>query len=146
MAANNETGAIQPVAELGENLNRINKQRQTPIKLLVDASQALGKIEVDVIKYNCDYCVVAGHKFHGPRIGALWARYPDQLEPFLSGGGQENKMRPGTENTAMIVGLGTAAEIAKTKLDQNRKNMKITRDKLKNYLMSLSDQILWLSG
>ena len=67
-------------------------------------------------------------------------------EPFLAGGGQENGMRPGTENTAMIAGLGMAAEIANFNLDRNREIMRITRDKLKDNLMSLSDEVLWLSG
>ena len=146
MAANNETGAIQPVVELGENLHLINEKRSNPIKLLVDASQAIGKINVNVLKYKCDYCVIAGHKFYGPRIGALWARDPASIEPFLAGGSQENGMRPGTENTAMIAGLGMAAEIANFNLDRNSEIMRITRDKLKDNLLSLSNEVLWLSG
>jgi selenocysteine lyase len=57
-------------------------------------------------KIKCDYLVLAGHKFYGPRIGALYARDPSLLQPMLFGGGQERSLRPGTENTPMIVGLG----------------------------------------
>ena len=88
---------------------------------------------------------VAGHKFYGPRIGALWARNPAELAPLFGGGGQENGLRPGTENTAMIVGLGKAAEIAKTELLKNSRNMKATRDLLYKQICSIPG-VKWLSG
>ena len=71
-----------------------------------DASQCFGKIPISVENIKCDYLVLAGHKFYGPRIGALYARDPSNLQPMLFGGGQERGLRPGTENTPMIVGLG----------------------------------------
>jgi len=111
MMANNETGAIQPVAAIGEKIAKLNAARDVKIKFLVDASQAYGKIAVDVDDIRCDFLVLAGHKFYAPRIGALYARCPDNLSPLILGGGQEKGRRSGTENTPMIVGLGKAAEM-----------------------------------
>lgn len=71
-----------------------------------DASQCFGKIPISVENIKCDYLILAGHKFYGPRIGALYARDQSKLQPMLFGGGQERGLRPGTENTPMIVGLG----------------------------------------
>jgi len=146
MMANNETGAIQPIEEIGREINQINQNRDEfeKIKFLVDASQAFGKIKVDVEVLQCDYLVIAGHKFYAPRIGALYHRNP-KIEPFLLGGGQEKGKRSGTENTPMIVGLGLAAQLVHENLKLYSEAMKTSRDKLWE-LLSKIDGIRWLSA
>ena len=110
----------------------------------MDASQAFGKISVDVEAIGADYLVIAGHKFYGPRIGALYQRTND-LVPFLVGGGQESGRRSGTENTPMIVGLGAAAELVARNLGRDADNMRRCRDLLHDQLKSNLDVTL-LSG
>jgi len=140
--ANNETGAIQPVSELGALLSALPTPRP---KLLVDASQALGKMEINVNSLNCDFLVIAGHKFYGPRTGALWIRAPDELTPMLFGGGQEFGLRPGTENVADAVGLAAAAKLVTRDLDSLVKQLRNTRDRLYEGLKSIS-KVTWLSA
>ncbi len=104
MAANNEIGTLQPVAELGAVC------RERGVIFHTDAAQWLGKeLFADVHQFNADLVSVCGHKFHGPKgAGALFIRSPLQPEPLLWGGSQENERRPGTENLAAIVGLAEA--------------------------------------
>ncbi len=107
MLANNETGTIQPVADI--------TSRTQPVGILVhtDAAQAVGKIPVDVKDLKVDFLSIAGHKMYAPKgIGALYVRDPGTLKPLLYGGGQEKGLRSGTENIAYIAGLGQAAELA----------------------------------
>ncbi len=109
--ANNEMGVIQPVAALAA----VCKAARTglPVVFHCDATQAMGKIPVDVRAANVDMLSLAGHKFHGPKgIGALWVRSGVRLRAQNRGGPQERERRGGTENTPGIVGLGVAAEIA----------------------------------
>ncbi len=107
MHANNEVGTIQPIAELG----RIASSRGVPFHS--DAAQSVGKVPVNVKDLGVDFLTVAGHKFYAPKgIGALFIKKGRKLPPLLHGAGHEQGMRPGTENTAFIVGLGTAAMIA----------------------------------
>uniref|UniRef100_A0A7N6BBA8 Selenocysteine lyase n=1 Tax=Anabas testudineus TaxID=64144 RepID=A0A7N6BBA8_ANATE len=110
MLANNETGVIMPVQEICQRVKCLNKQReQLRILIHTDAAQALGKIRVDACELGVDYLTIVGHKFYGPRIGALYVSGPGTrtpLYPMLFGGGQERNFRPGTENTQMIAGLG----------------------------------------
>ncbi|XP_078266083.1 selenocysteine lyase isoform X2 [Rhinoraja longicauda] len=112
MLANNETGVLMPIAEICQRVKIVNHQRgkQTPkILLHTDAAQALGKLQVDVQDLGVNYLTIVGHKFYGPRIGALYVRGPSTSSPVYAmfiGGGQERKFRPGTENTPMIAGLG----------------------------------------
>lgn len=114
MAANNETGVINPVAALGQAIRHQRGGRSAPL-FLVDATQAVGKVPVNFRHIAADYMVFSGHKFHGPKgIGALIV---DQRAPFASfilGGSQENGRRAGTENVPGIVGLGTAVDLAQT--------------------------------
>lgn len=107
MAANNETGVMQPIGEI----SRIAKGAGLAVHC--DAVQMIGKGEFDVGKAGVDMASLSGHKFHGPKgIGVLYVRGGLDFTPYLRGGGQEGGRRSGTENTAGIVGLGMAAEMA----------------------------------
>uniref|UniRef100_A0A5F8H869 Selenocysteine lyase n=1 Tax=Monodelphis domestica TaxID=13616 RepID=A0A5F8H869_MONDO len=115
MLANNETGVIMPVSDICRRIKTLNQSRAASglpvIRVHTDAAQALGKRRVDVQELGVDYLTIVGHKFYGPRIGALYVRglgVVTPLRPMLFGGGQEWSFRPGTENTAMIAGLGKA--------------------------------------
>ncbi|MFC1668971.1 cysteine desulfurase NifS [Spirochaetota bacterium] len=124
MHANNETGVIFPIEEIGSFL------KDKGITFHVDAVQAAGKIPIDVNSLNCDLLSISGHKFHAPKgIGALYVRRGTRLRPILYGGHQEKGRRPGTENVPGIVALGKAAELASLHLKDNTK-MKKLRNKL----------------
>ncbi|NXY25265.1 SCLY lyase, partial [Atrichornis clamosus] len=137
MLANNETGVIMPVPELSQRIHALNQQRAGKglPRILVhsDAAQLIGKGHVDVQELGVDYLTIVGHKFHGPRIGALYARGPGTtapLHPMLFGGGQERSFRPGTENTPMIAGLGQAAELVSKNWEAYEAQMQDVRDYL----------------
>jgi cysteine desulfurase len=106
MAANNENGAIQPVAELGKVC------RERGVLFHTDAVQWFGKEPfADIHQFNADLVSVCAHKFHGPKgAGALYARSPLHPDPILFGGGHENDRRAGTENLAAIIGFAEATE------------------------------------
>src|SRR5438477_2109457 len=107
MMANNETGVLQPVEEIG----RI--AAESDVYFHTDAVQAAGKVAVNVQKIGCDLLSISGHKFHGPQgTGALYVRRGTLIEPLFFGGNHERQRRAGTENLPGIVGLGCAAEIA----------------------------------
>ncbi|MFI2641127.1 cysteine desulfurase family protein [Streptomyces sp. NPDC018610] len=111
MAANNETGALQPVAELAALAGR------NGALFHCDAAQAAGKIPLDVRTLDVDLLTVVGHKMYAPKgAAALYVRDGVRLEPVVQGGGQERGLRAGTENVALAVGLGTAAAIAAAEL------------------------------
>lgn len=107
MHSNNEVGTIQPI----EEFSRIAASRG--VLLHTDAAQSVGKVRMQVEELGVDFLTVAGHKFYAPKgIGALYIKGGRKLEPLLHGAGHERGLRPGTENAAYIVGLGTACEIA----------------------------------
>jgi cysteine desulfurase len=107
MLANNETGVLQPAAEIGKIA------AETNICFHTDAVQAAGKIRLDVNQIGCDLLTISGHKFHGPQgVGALYVRKGTQLAPRLHGGSHERSRRAGTENVPAIVGFGKAADLA----------------------------------
>jgi cysteine desulfurase len=111
MAANNETGVLQPIGELA----RLTRQRGALFH--TDAAQAVGKIPIDVRSLGVDLLTVVGHKMYAPKgVGALYVRSGVLLEPLIPGGGQERGLRAGTENVALAVGLGAAAELARHEL------------------------------
>lgn len=108
MAANNETGVLQPLQEAA------SVARKRGLAVHSDAIQAVGKIHVDVAELGVDLLSISAHKFHGPKgVGALFLRKGLAFQPLLYGGGQESGRRSGTENTAAIVGMGAAAALAK---------------------------------
>jgi cysteine desulfurase len=114
MMANNETGVVQPVEEVG----RI--AREADIFFHTDAVQAAGKIPIDVERIGCDVLSISGHKIHAPQgTGALYIRKGTLLQPLIYGGSHERQRRAGTENLPGIVGLGKAAEIARLWLEGN---------------------------
>lgn len=107
MHANNETGAIQPIARIAA----ITKTRG--VMLHTDAAQSIGKIPVNVDELGVDLLTVVGHKMYAPKgIAALYIRAGVTLRPIIGGGGQEHGLRAGTENVAYVVGIGAAAELA----------------------------------
>lgn len=125
MFANNETGVINPVNEIGAYL----KERGIPFH--VDAVQAAGKVPIDVKNIQCDLLTISGHKFHAPKgIGALYVRRGTRMRPILYGGHQEKGRRPGTENVPGIIGMGTAAELAMKHLPEYATRVSKLRDRL----------------
>ncbi|NXD16976.1 SCLY lyase, partial [Nothocercus nigrocapillus] len=137
MLANNETGVIMPVSELSQRICGLNQRRAAAglprILVHTDAAQMIGKGRVDVQELGVDYLTIVGHKFYGPRIGALYVRGPGTatpLHPMLFGGGQERSFRPGTENTPMIAGLGKAAELVIKNWEAYEAHMRDVRDYL----------------
>ena len=107
MMANNETGAIQPLEEIGKIA------AEADVYFHTDAVQAAGKLTIDVAQIGCDLLSIAGHKMYAPQgVGALYVRRGTQIEPLFFGGTHERQRRAGTENVAGIVGLGKAAELA----------------------------------
>ena len=107
MFANNETGSIQPVRELAA------LARASGVPFHTDAVQAAGKVPVDIEAIGADFLTLSGHKIHGPKgIGVVYVRKGAVLVPLIHGGKQEGGLRAGTENTAAIAGLGTAAQLA----------------------------------
>ncbi|MGB1124536.1 MAG: cysteine desulfurase family protein [Phycisphaeraceae bacterium] len=118
--ANNETGVIQPIAAIADVLKAQREhavEQGDRIKLLLhlDATQAVGKLPVDIVQAGCDLLTLAAHKLHGPKgIGTLWVRRGVRLQPTHFGGAQELERRGGTENVPGILGMGVAAEHANT--------------------------------
>jgi len=138
MYANNEIGVIQPIAELG----KIAKSRG--VLLHTDATQAVGKVPVNVIADNIDILSLSGHKMYGPKgVGALYVRRKGprvQLTAQMDGGGHERGMRSGTLNVPGIVGLGEACALCQAGMAEEAKRMAYLRDKLKDKLQSELDE------
>lgn len=119
MFANNEIGTVQPVAEIGKVC------RENGIVFHTDAVQAVGNVPIDVVEQNIDMLSMSAHKFHGPKgVGALYIRRGVLPQNLIDGGAQERGRRAGTENTAGIVGLGKAIEIAVATMDERAKACK----------------------
>jgi cysteine desulfurase len=130
MWANNETGVLFPVKEIAE----ICQSRGVPNHC--DAVQAAGKIEMDVRKYPVNYLSLTGHKFHAPKgIGALYVRRNTTFLPLIHGGQQERGWRGGTENVALIAGMGKAAELAVKKLPDYDQAIRPLRDALEKGIL-----------
>ncbi|XP_058389280.1 selenocysteine lyase isoform X2 [Diceros bicornis minor] len=153
MLANNETGVIMPVPEISQRIKALNQRRAAaglPLILLhTDAAQALGKTRVDVEDLGVDFLTIVGHKFYGPRIGALYVRGLGELTPLypmLFGGGQERNFRPGTENTPMIAGLGKAAELVAENCEAYEAHMRDVRDYLEQRLLAEFDKKIHLNS
>ncbi len=139
MYANNEIGVVQNIREIG----KIAKERGVLVH--TDATQAVGKIPVDVTKDNIDLASISAHKMYGPKgVGALYVRRRNprvQLTAQMDGGGHERGMRSGTLNVTGIVGLGAACAIAKAEMPEESKRMAHLRDKLKDRLLANLDEV-----
>ncbi|KAI0362455.1 cysteine desulfurase [Trametes cingulata] len=140
MTVNNETGVIQPIKEIGEIV-----RKHRGVYFHTDAAQAAGKIPVDVNEMNIDLMSISGHKLYGPKgIGAAYVRRRPRvrLEPILSGGGQERGLRSGTLPTALVVGMGEAARIAKQEMARDHARVKELSDRLINGINSRIEHVV----
>jgi cysteine desulfurase len=132
MMANNETGVLQPVEEIGKIA------AEADIYFHTDAVQAAGKVPVDVNSVGCDLLAISGHKIHAPQgVGALYIRRGTPVEPMLYGGRHERSRRAGTENVPGIVGLGKAAELARASLETGEGRTAAMRDRLESSLLRI---------
>ncbi len=130
MWANNETGVIFPVEEAAQ------MARDRGILFHTDAVQAVGKIPIDLQNSAIDMLSISGHKLHAPKgIGVLYVRKGTKFSPFLIGGHQERGRRGGTENTASIIALGKACELAANRMEEENTKVKALRDKLEKELL-----------
>jgi cysteine desulfurase len=138
MLANNETGIIQPVAEIASACHQ-----ERGALMHTDAVQAVGKIPVHFRGLGADAMTVAPHKFHGPLgIGALIIKHGIKLQPQLFGGFQQAGIRPGTENVALAVGFHTALKLAITELAKRAAQMQSLRDELEEALRAELDKVV----
>jgi len=141
MWANNETGVINPIEDLGREI------RARGIVFHTDAVQAVGKIPIDVEAGGVDMLSMSGHKFHGPKgVGALYIRKGTKFKPLVVGGHQEKGRRAGTENVPGIVGMGKAAEMAGTHLEDLGTRVRQLRDKLEQALQKAVPQAMVNGG
>jgi len=132
MMANNETGVLQPVEEIGKIA------AEADVYFHTDAVQASGKVPIEVKRIGCDLLSISGHKLHAPQgVGALYVRKGTILQPLFYGGSHERSRRAGTENVPGIVGLGKAAEVAREALDRgDLARMSAMRDRIENKILS----------
>jgi cysteine desulfurase len=139
MAANNEIGVLQPVAEIGKLCH------ERGVLFHCDAVQAVGKVPIDVNKMNIDLASISAHKFYGPKgVGALYVRRKNprvQLVPIIDGGGHERGMRSGTLNVPGIVGLGKACAIAQEEMAQESCKLAGLRNRLRDSIMNRLDEV-----
>ena len=139
MTANNEVGTIEPIAEIGRRM------QEQQIFFHTDAVQAAGHIPIAVDELHVDALSLSGHKLYGPKgVGALYLRRGSSLDSLVHGGPQEREMRAGTENTAGIVGLGQAAELAKQEMSDEWERLSDLRDMLIAAVRELGDS--WING
>ncbi|MBK8087252.1 MAG: IscS subfamily cysteine desulfurase [Chitinophagaceae bacterium] len=135
MYANNETGVIHPVKQIGA----IAKEKK--LLFFCDATQAVGKITVDVVMDDIDLMAFSSHKIYGPKgIGALYVRRKNPrvtIKSQIDGGGHERNMRSGTLNVPGIVGFGKAAKLAGLEMKKRQENLQLLRDKLESSLLQL---------
>jgi cysteine desulfurase len=138
MAANNEIGTIAPIAEIG----RIARERG--VLFHTDATQAVGRVPVDVNAMNVDLLSLSAHKMYGPKgVGALYVRRrpPVRLSPLFDGGGHERNMRSGTVAVPLAVGLGRASELCVAEMDDEARRLAALRDRLRNGLEAQIDEV-----
>lgn len=132
MYANNEIGTIEPIAEIGKLIKKINIERQalsTRILFHSDACQAAGSLELNVHKLGVDMFTLNASKIYGPKqVGCLYVRKGVQLEPVVYGGGQENDLRSGTENVPGVVGFAKALDLAQKERVKEVKRLLVLRD------------------
>jgi cysteine desulfurase len=131
MHANNETGTVQPIAEIGK------VAAEHGVNFHTDAVQSAGKVPIDVKSSQVDVLSLSGHKIYGPKgVGAIYIKAGIRLRQFLYGGHHQRGFRPGTENVAGIVGLGKAAELSRAALAADASRISSLRDRLEQGLLS----------
>ena len=139
MAANNEIGVLQPIAEIGKLCH------EKGVIFHTDATQAVGKVPIDVVKQNLDLVSISAHKMYGPKgVGALYVRRKSprvQLSPIIDGGGHERGMRSGTLNVPGIAGLGKACAICDEEMPQESRRLAGLRDRIRDKIMSGLDEV-----
>ncbi len=139
MYANNEIGVLQPVAEIGKLCH------ERGVIFHTDATQAIGKVPVDVVKQNIDLASISAHKMYGPKgVGALYVRRKNprvQVSAIIDGGGHERGMRSGTLNVPSIVGLGKACAIASEEMSREAVKLAGLRDRLRDRIMGRLDEV-----
>jgi cysteine desulfurase len=137
MYANNEIGTLLPVKEISKIC------REKGVLFFSDATQAIGKIPIDVNKDGIDLMAFSSHKMYGPKgVGALYVRRKNprvKITPQIDGGGHERGLRSGTLNVPGIVGFGKACEIAMEEMEEDSKRLRELRDKLENALLKLDE-------
>lgn len=140
MYVNNETGVIQPIKEIASITQKKN------VFFMTDATQAVGKINIDVDDLGVDLLAFSGHKMYAPKgIGVLYVRKSHnklQISPLIHGGGHENGLRSGTLNVPGIIALAKACEVAKEEMVENQEKIINLRDNLENALLKLSNTSL----
>jgi cysteine desulfurase len=141
MLGNNETGVIHPITEISRLAHNAGAL------LMTDATQAFGKIPIEVDKMGIDLMAFSAHKIYGPKgVGGLFVRQrrPNRVKitPLMHGGGHEKGLRSGTSNVPGIIGLGKAAELAKQDMDSDEKRIRLLRDKLENDLLTIPDSFV----
>jgi cysteine desulfurase len=140
MLANNETGVIQRIKQISEMSHRHNTI------FMSDATQAIGKVKVDVQELGIDLMPLSSHKFHGPKgVGGLFIRRKNprvNLQPLIEGGGHEKNLRSGTLNVPGIVGMGKAAQLANDELEKNEQHIHTLRDKLQQALLQIANTVV----
>jgi len=145
MAANNEIGTLQPVAEVGKMVRTLRNEGRK-IWFHVDAVQAAGKIPLDVEEIGCDLMSVSAHKIYAPKgVGALFVRRGTRLHQQNLGGRQERGVRGGTESVPLIVAFGKAAEIAEERLKEDGRRLGELRDVLEDRVFERIDDV-FLNG
>ncbi|MCF2221100.1 cysteine desulfurase [Chryseobacterium sp. PS-8] len=134
MYVNNETGVIQPIKEISALTHEIGAL------FMADATQAVGKIEIDVDDFGIDILCLSGHKMYAPKgIGALYVKKGIRLPAYTHGGGHENGLRSGTLNVPSIVALGKACEIAEQEMQQDAERIVSLRNELENELLKIPE-------
>jgi cysteine desulfurase len=134
MFANNETGVLMPIAEIGKIA------RENDILFHTDAVQAVGHVPIDVNALDIDLLSISAHKFYGPKgIGALYVRQGVTIGRFMHGGAQERNVRAGTLNTPGIVGLGAAAQLAADTMEENARHERMLANRLAEGLLTLPE-------
>lgn len=129
MHANNETGTIEPIEQIGA------LAREAGVLFHTDAAQSAGKIPVDVSELNVDFLSLAGHKMYAPKgVGALFMRKGLKIEPFMHGAGQESGRRAGTENVMLVAALGRASALARDRMSEDSERIRYLRDRLHEVL------------
>jgi cysteine desulfurase len=137
MHANNETGVIQPIAEIGKIV------KEKGIVFHVDAVQTVGKLEVKPKEMGVDLLTFSGHKFYGPKgVGALFIKMGTRLTKILTGGHQERKRRPGTHNVPGIVGMAKALELCEMERKEDYKREKELRDYFEEEMLKRVPEIM----